>query len=223
MNQDIMNDIKLYLNQFPEFVKRLLKDPFAHVDREVSMDWIKIILFGFLVEAATGTLYSIAILNISGIAGSLIFSPIQTLMVIGFISFLVWFVLDRIGFSQITFLSIFKLIVIAEMLTSIVGLPIMIILAYIKSVDLIYITAALLILAKSYLVYRGFSKQFQIADRRALGIVGVFTVILLAPIISDFFDGYSMRRNVRDKQKLHEIQMEQSIEELEKELGGDDD
>ncbi|MES2768827.1 MAG: hypothetical protein V4596_06735 [Bdellovibrionota bacterium] len=222
MNQDIMNDIKIYLNEFPQFLKRLLKDPFGHIDREVSMDWIKIVLFGFLVEAGTSTLYSIAILNLSGITSSLIFSPIQTLMVIAFISFLVWFILDRIGFSQITFLSIFKVIVIAEMLISIVALPIMIALAYVKSVDFIYITAALLILAKSYLVYRGFSKQFQLSDKRALGIVGAFTVILLAPIISDFFDGYSMRRDVRDKQKLHEIQMEQSIEELEKELGGEE-
>ncbi len=222
MNQDIMNDIKIYLNEFPQFMKRLLKDPFGHIDREVSMDWIKIILFGFLVEAGTSTLYSVAILNLSGITSSLIFSPIQTLMVIAFISFLVWFILDRIGFSQITFLSIFKVIVIAEMLISIVALPIMIALAYVKSVDLIYITAALLILAKSYLVHRAFSKQFQLSDKRALGIVGAFTVILLAPIISDFFDGYSMRRDVRDKQKLHEIQMEQSIEELEKELGGEE-
>lgn len=223
MNQDVMNQLKVYLNQFPDFVKGLLKDPFAHIDREPVMDWMKIILFGFLVEAATGTLYSIAILNVSGIAGSLIFAPIQTLMVIGFVSFIVWFVLDRMGFSQITFLSIFKLIVISEMLISIVGLPVMIVLAHIKSLDLIYIASALIILAKSYLVYRGFTKQFQIADRKTLTIVGIFTVILLAPIISDFINGFSMRRDVRDRQKLHEIQMEQSIEELEKELGGSED
>lgn len=220
MNQDVMNQIKIYLNEFPNFVKGLLKDPFAHIDREVSMDWIKIILFGFLVEAGTGTLYSIAILNISGIAGSLIFAPIQTLMVIGFLSFLVWFILDRMGFSQISFLSIFKVIVIAEMLISIVVLPIMIVLAYVKSLDLIYITAALLILAKSYLVYRAFTKQFHLSEKRALTIVGIFTLIFIAPVISDFFNGFSMRRDVRDRQKLHEIQMEQSIEELEKELGG---
>lgn len=223
MNQDVMNQIKIYLNEFPNFVKGLLKDPFGHIDREVHMDWIKIILFGFLVEAGTNTLFSIAILNISGIATSLIFSPIQTLMVIGFVSFLVWFILDRIGFSQITFLSIFKLIVIAEMLMSFVALPVVIAMAYIKSVDLIYLTSAALILAKAYLVYRGFSKQFQLSEKRALTIVGIFTLIFIAPVISDFFNGFSTRRDIRDRQKLHEIQMEQSIEELEKELGGEDE
>lgn len=223
MNQDIMNDIKVYLNEFPSFLKNLLKNPLGHVEREVHMDLLKTILFGFLIEAGTNTLYSIAILNISGIASSLIFSPIQTMMVIAFVSFLVWFILDRIGFSQITFLSVFKLIVIAEMLTSIVAVPVMVALAYVKSVDLIYIASALLILVKAFLVYRGFSKQFQLSDKRAFTIVGIFTVIFLAPIISDFFDGFSMRREVRDRQKLHEIQMEQSIEELEKELGGEEE
>lgn len=222
MNQDVMNQIKAYLNEFPEFVKKLLKDPFAHVDREVHMDWIKIILFAFLVEAGTGTLFSIAILNLSGIASSLIFSPIQTLVVIGFLSFLVWFILDRIGFSQVTFQSIFKLIVMVEMIMSFVALPIVIVMAYIKSVDLIYLTSAALILAKAYLIYRGFSKQFQLSEKRALTIVGIFTLIFIAPVISDFFSGFSMRREIRDRQKLHEIQMEQSIEELEKELGGDE-
>lgn len=220
MNQDVINQIKIYLNEFPQFFKSLVKHPFDHIDREIPMDWIKILLFGFLIEAGTNTLYSVAILNFAGIGGSLIFSPIQILMVIAFVSFLIWFVLDRIGF-QVPMLAIFRIIVIAEMLTSILAAPIMIALAYIKSVDLIYIAQALIILAKAYLVYRGFSRQLQLSNKRAFSIVGVFTVILLAPIISDFFDGYSMRKQFRANQKLHEIQMEQSIEELEKELGGD--
>lgn len=222
MNQDVMNLIKIYLNEFPQFLKNLLRDPMGPIDREVSMDWTKIILYGFLIEAATNTLYSLAILNISGIAGSLIFSPVQTLMVIGFVSFLIWFILDRIGFTQTTMLAIFRVIVIAEMLTSIIAVPIMTALAYVKSLDLIYIASATLIVAKAYLVYRAFSKQFQISNKRAFSIVGIFTLILLAPIVSDFFDGYSIRKQVRDTKKLHEIQMEQSIDELEKELGGGD-
>lgn len=222
MNQEILNQIKLYLNEFPHFMKGLLKDPFGHVDREVSMDLIKAVLFSFLVEALTNTLYTIAILNIGGIATSLIFSPVQVLVIIAFISFLIWFVLDKAGFARVDFLAIFKVIVIAEMLISIVALPIMIALAYIKSVDLIYIASALLILAKAYIVYRGFTKQLQLSDKRAFSIVGVFTVIFLAPIVTSFFDGYSMRKQIRDNKKLHEMQMEQSIEELEKELGGGD-
>lgn len=220
MNQDVLNQIKLYLNQFPDFMKGLLQNPFGHVDRDTSMDWIKALLYGFLVEAITNTAYSIAILNFGGIAGSLIFSPVQTLIIIAFISFLVWFALDRVGF-KIDYLAIFKVIIIAEMLISILALPIMITLAYVKSVDLIYIASALLILAKSYIVYRGFTKQLQMADKRAFAIVGIFTVIFLAPLISNFFDGYSVRSRIRDNKKLHEIQMEQSIEELEKELGGE--
>lgn len=221
MNQDVMNQIKAYLNEFPNFFKNLLKDPAGHIDRDVSMDWIKVILYGFLIEAGTNTAYSIAILNFGGIGGSLIFSPVQTLIVIGFMSFITWFFLDRVGFSQVNFLSIFKIIVVAEMLVSILALPIMIVLAYTKSVDLIYITSALLIVAKAYIVYRSFTRQLQMADKRALTIVGVFAVIFLAPVISSFFDGYSMRSKIRDNKKLHEIQMEQSIEELEKELGGE--
>lgn len=220
MNPDVMNLIKIYLNEFPQFFKSLLKNPFGPIDREIPMDWTKIILYGFLIEAGTNTLYSLAILNISGIAGSLIFSPVQTLMVIGFISFLIWFALDRVGFTQSSVLAIFRVIVIAEMLTSIVAVPIMIVLAYVKSLDLIYAASAALILAKAYLVFRAFSRQFQLSNKRAFLIVGLFTIILLAPIASDFFDGFSMRKQVRATQKLHQIQMEQSIDELEKELGG---
>jgi hypothetical protein len=219
MNQDVMNLIKIYLNEFPQFFKNLLRNPFVFVDREVPMDWTKIILYGFLIEAGTNTLYSLAILNISGIAGSLIFSPIQTLMVIGFISFLIWFVLDRIGFTQ-SVLAIFRVIVVAEMLTSIIAVPVMIALAYIKSLDLIYIASALWVLAKAYLVFRALSRQFQLSNKRAFSIVGIFTIIFLAPIVSDFFDGFSMRKQVRATEKLQQIQMEQSIDELEKELGG---
>lgn len=221
MNQDVLNQIKIYLNEFPKFLKDLLQNPMEYIDNDVYMDWLKLLLFGYIIEAATNTAYSIMILNFSGIAGSLIFSPIQTLVVIAFLSFIIWFILDRAGFSKLNYISIFKLLVFAEMLVSIAAVPILVVLAYLKSVDLIYIASALLILAKSYLVYRGFNKQFQLAERRALAIVGIITVILLAPVISGFFDGYSMRKNIRDSKKLQEIQMEESIEELEKELGGE--
>lgn len=221
MNQDVINLIKEYLNEFPNFLKSFLKKPISYIDNEPNMDWIKVLLYGFLVEAITNTAYSIGVLHISGIAASLIFSPIQTLIVIAFLSFIVWFILDRIGFSQIQFLSIFKIIVFSEIIISVFAMPIMIVLAHIKSLDLIYIMSALIILGKSYLVYRGFTGQLQLANKRALMIVGVFTVFFIAPVISNFFDGFSMRQQIRDNQRLHEIQMEQSIEELEKELGGE--
>ncbi len=221
MNQEVLNQIKLYLNEFPHFMKGLLKDPFGHVDRDVPMEWVKVVLYGYLVEALTNTLYTVAILNLGGIASSLIFSPVQTLVIIGFVSFLVWFVLDKAGFAQVQFLSIFKIIVIAEMLISLVALPVMVALAYIKSVDLIYVVSILLILAKATLVYRGFTRQLMMADKRAFSIVGIFTVIFMAPLLMSFFEGYSVRKQIRDNKKLHEMQMEQSIEELEKELGGE--
>src|SRR5690606_30670388 len=104
MNQDLMNQIKLYLNEFPAFLKGLLKKPMDHIDREPYMDLVKVLLYGFLIEAITNTIYSISILNISGIATSLIFSPIQTMMIVAFVSFLIWFALDRIGFNETTFL-----------------------------------------------------------------------------------------------------------------------
>jgi hypothetical protein len=220
MNQDVMNQIKIYLNEFPDFFKNLLKNPTEYIDREVSFDWVKITLYGYLVTALTQTAFSLAILNIGGLADSIIFYPIQTLIVIGFISFLVWFVLDRAGFSH-SILSIFKLLVFAQMLMGLAAVPIMVVLLYIKSLDLLYIAQALIVAGKAYLVYRGFNKQFQLSEKRAFAIVGIFTIFLLAPIISNFSDGYSMRKQVRNTKKLQDMQMEQSIDQLEKELGSD--
>jgi hypothetical protein len=218
MNQELLNDIKMYLNEFPDFFKNLMRNPTEHIDREVHFDWVKILLYGFLVVAITNTTYSLAILNVSGIANSFIFSPIQTLMIIGIMSFLIWFVLDRAGFAH-SILSIFKLLVFSEMLMCIAAVPVLVVLAYVKSLDLIYIAQALIILGKAYLVFRGFNIQFQLSTKRAFAIVGIFTVFLLGPVISDFSDGYSIRKQVRDSKKLQDIQMEQSIDQLEKELG----
>jgi hypothetical protein len=218
VNQDVMNQIKIYMNEFPDFFKNLLRNPTDHIDREVAFDWLKTVLYGYLVIALSQTAFSIAVLNLGGLADSIIFYPIQALIVIGFMSFLIWFVLDRAGISR-SILSIFKLLVFAQMLMGLAAVPIMVTLAYVKSLDLIYIAQALIVLGKAYLVYRGFNKQFQLSQKRAFAVVGIFTIFLLGPIVSNFFDGYNIRKQVRDTKKLQDIQMEQSIDQLEKELG----
>src|SRR5690606_32377003 len=119
---------------------------------EPNMDLVKVLLYGFLIEAITNTIYSISILNISGIATSLIFSPIQTMMIVAFVSFLIWFALDRIGFNETTFLHIFRILVVAEIIVSIIATPVMITSAYVKSVDFIYLASMAIIIGKAYLI-----------------------------------------------------------------------
>ncbi len=221
MNQDLINQFKLSLSEFPTFLKGLLKRPMDYIDREPDLDLVKVCLYIFLIEAITNIAATVFALRFSGILTSLIFSPVQVLLIVAFISLVIWFVLDKLGYSQLTFLQVFKVFAIAQMLMSIVATPVWIVLGYVRSADLNFIASILIILGTSYLIYRGLIRQLVIPQKRAAVIVGILTFIFLAPQLTSFFSGYSVRRQVRDKQKIHEIQMEQSIEELEKELGGE--
>lgn len=219
MNEkDILNKIKFELTNFPAFLKDILKHPFNYISFEVPFDWIKILLFTFLVEAITGLIYTMGILHFSGLVSALIFNPIQTLIIISFVSFILWLLFDRLGFIQLEYIKVFKLLACIEIVISLYAVLPVTILFMLKSYIVYHAVAVVIILAKSYLLFVGFDKQFNLSKKRSLLIVGVLTLLFVIPAIGDFRESYNNYQQRSKVRKNFESQNEQSADIIKQEL-----
>jgi hypothetical protein len=216
---EFVNQLKSALNEFPQFFKNFVRHPFTYIDQQTPFQWAQILLFTFLVEAIVNVVYNVAILNAAGIASSLIFFPVQTLVIIGLLSFVLSFIFEKMSFLQISFFMIFKLLCFVEMAVRIFVLPVAIFLYYFKNFESIYALLAFVVFARGYLAYRGFSRQFQLPNKKAMGVISIFVILFLVQPVSKFVEGFRANQEARQARHMHEQQMEKSIEEIEKDLG----
>ncbi len=203
-------------------LKRVVKAPFNYIDYQQPISLKQILVFVFLVEAFCATLFNVFTLHMrsANLITGLIYAPIQVLVFIAFLSFILSFIFERFELSNATFLQIFKLLGFAEIIGLVFSLPFLIVFYYIKFLDLFYLLSILILLAKAYLVFRGLDRQIQLKRNINLSLVAAATIILVLPALSSYRQSYQIRKIKESAQKLHEKQMEKSISELEKELGG---
>lgn len=223
MNQkELLERLKTDIYNFPEFLKSLIKKPLKYVDTSYPCDWILIVLYCYLVEALTQVIFSVFLLNFSGILGSLIFGPMQMLVILGFLSFVLWLVFDKLGFSRITVLDIFKSLAFIEMIVSLFVLPVLIVASYIPLFELPYLLESLIIAAKAFLLYRVLSRQFGISNQKSMGVSIGIAVLFLIPTISGFIENYEDHLSARNKAQYNEQMMEDSIKAIEEEFKKED-
>lgn len=216
---ELLNRIKSEIYQFPQVAKYFFKNPVRYFDNSTSMDWVQLLLITFIAESVIGLVYSLGTLSLGGVIGSIVFDPIKVLVVIALISFVVWLIFDKLGLQRIQFISIYRVIALAEIIVSVYLVLPMVVLFHLKSFYGFFIFSIAGILAKAYFVMRGFDKQLQIKTKTAGAIVGGFLVLFLAPLISDFLDSYKDYEQKRQFEKNYELQTEDAIKEIEKDLG----
>lgn len=219
MNEkEILNQIKFQLSQFPDFFKDITKNPMKYVRQDTRFDWVKITLFTFMVSAITSLIYTIGTLNFSGLVGAIIFTPMQTLIIIGFVSFILWLVFDKLGFVHIDYLRVFRLLALTQIIVSIYAVLPITLLFLLRSYTIFHFVAVVLIVAKAYLIYVGFDQQFNVAKKRAVLIVVIMAFVFAAPAVGDFFETYDTYQQQSELRRTFEIQNEQSADIIKQEL-----
>ncbi len=219
MNQkEYWDRIKLELNRFPAFLKSLVKRPLQYVDSRSNFDWTQILLYTFLVQACVQVVLDVLTLNLRAILGSLIFVPIQTLVIVGFFAFAIWFVLDRFHYTTASFLDFFKAIAFIEMIVSVFAVLLIVVAHFLKIFELFYVIRIGVVLVKCILFYRALTRQLAVNPKRSFAVTGFLALIFLLPHTLDFMDQFNERYRIRAHKKQEDRQMEESIKAIEQEF-----
>lgn len=219
MNQkELLNRFKNDLNSYPSFFKELIQKPIHVLDSPSRLDWIQIFFYCYLTEALFQTLYNILTFQFSGLFNGILFMPIQVLIIVSFLSFVIWFALDKLKYSHISFFQILKSLSLIQIVSNILLFPLLMISIFIKNFELSFVVHALAILLKCYLLYRVLFQHHKVQAKNSMAIAGCLALLFVLPIVSSFIEDYDDHLSLKQKEQYNEKVMEESIRAIEEEF-----